>query len=104
MTDEEYDTIIYDNLVRILLAMESQKDMSCQYGDNTLPFDAHIQQLRTYIEQAGEYAIAYESIVATLESMPFTLSGAVAVYLLEVGLLMRYKTSRDKDRLFDCRD
>ena len=62
-----------------------------------------MRQLHEYISVAGEYGIAYESIIATLEQIPFTLSAAVAIKLLEVGLIMQYKTDRPQDKMFDMR-
>jgi hypothetical protein len=39
-----------------------------------------------------------------LESYPFKISGPAAIKLLEVGLLMGYKTERPEDALFDNRE
>lgn len=38
-----------------------------------------------------------------LETLPFRLSGAAAVKLLEVGLLFGFKTERHQDARFDVR-
>ena len=51
----------------------------------------------------NEFGIAYESIVATIEYHPFTLSSRAAVGLLEVALLLGFKTEREEDKAFDRR-
>jgi hypothetical protein len=61
-----------------------------------------MKQIREFVE-VGEYGIAYESMVADIEALPFVLSGKAAVSLLELGLLFGYKTDRDEDREFDRR-
>lgn len=68
-----------------------------------MSFDEEMEQIREYIEDAGEYAIAYESLVANLEQVPFVISGKAAIGLLEVGLVMGYKTEVDHDAMFDRR-
>jgi hypothetical protein len=62
-----------------------------------------MRQIQEYIEVAGEYEIAYETIVASISEHPFTLSGTSAIALLEVGLMLGYKTGRTQDKIFDCR-
>lgn len=61
-----------------------------------------MKQIREFVE-VGEYGIAYESMVAHLEALPFVLSGKAAVSLLELGLLFGFKTEREEDREFDRR-
>lgn len=55
------------------------------------------------IDAHGEYGIAYESLVALLESEDLPLRSASAVKLLEVGLLFGFKTDRPDDMKFDLR-
>jgi hypothetical protein len=50
-----------------------------------------------------EYGLAYEVLVWMLQSQPFRISGFAAVKLLEVALLLGYKTTRDEDAMFDIR-
>lgn len=90
-------------LERILDELTRQSDVSASYPPDTLPFDEEMKQVREYIDVGGEYGIAYESLVATIESHPFVLSGKAAISLLELGLLFGYKTGLDEDRVFDRR-
>lgn len=99
----DHATIVARNLGSVLDEMESQTEVGKLYPPELMSFDEQMEQLRQYIEYAGEYAVAYESIVATLEEIPFVLSGPAAIKLLEVGLLMRYKTGRPEDSEFDNR-
>jgi hypothetical protein len=62
-----------------------------------------MKQIFEYIDLAGEYEVAYEILMATVEAYPFLLSGKAAVCLLELGLLFGYKTERKEDDLFDRR-
>jgi hypothetical protein len=87
-------------LRRILDELERQADVSAAYRADALSFSDEMAQIREYIEVAGEYGAAYESLVATIESHPFVLSGKAAVSLLEVGLLLGYKTDRNEDKEF----
>jgi hypothetical protein len=59
--------------------------------------------LDEYINYANEYGIAYESIVAMLETEQLEVSGRAAIALLEVALLLGYKTDQDKDKIYDLR-
>lgn len=65
--------------------------------------EEQLEQIREWIEDANEYEIAYELIVCLLEQFQFQLSGGAAVKLLEVGLLMRFKTDKAEDEEFDFR-
>jgi hypothetical protein len=90
-------------LASVLAEVEKQESLAASYPPNLLPFDDEMKQIHEWIEIAGEYGIAYESIVATIEALPFVLSGKAAVSLLEVGLLLGYKTHRKEDSVFDRR-
>lgn len=89
-------------LLRVLDEVEPQVEVEAVYPPNLLPFGDEMKQIREFIE-FGEYGIAYESMVADIEALPFVLSGKAAVSLLELGLLLGYKTDRDEDREFDRR-
>ena len=56
-----------------------------------------------YINYANEYGIAYEIMIGILESEPVKVSGLAAVKMLEVTLLLGYKTEKEEDRIFDLR-
>jgi hypothetical protein len=85
-------TEIETRLLFILHELESQKNVSLTYSENTLSFNDEMKQIHEFIEFANEYGLAYETIVAAIESHPFILSGKAAIALLEVGLLFGYKT------------
>ena len=70
----------------------------------TMSHKAEMDLIREFICVGGEYGLAYDYIIANLEQAPFVLSSKAALALLESGLLLKYKTSLDKDRLFDLRD
>ena len=103
MGDEQLDNIVQSRLMRVLQELQMQPELATHYPDNRLSFQDQMEQIREYVADAGEYGIAYESIVANLEQVPFTLSAEAAVKLLEVGLIMRYKTERPEDQIFDMR-
>ena len=95
--------LIEANLLAVLAELRQQSDVGNAFPPELLSFAEQVEQLREWIEDAGEYGIAYESLVATLEGFPFQLSGRAAVKLLEAGLLMRFKTGRPQDAQFDRR-
>ena len=96
-------TLIENKLSLIIDELVAQREVGSTYESSELPYDDEMEQLREYVGIANEYGIAYEGIVATLEKHNFVLSGHSAVRLLEVGLLMRYKTERTEDSQFDLR-
>jgi hypothetical protein len=102
--DESLRTEIKLRLLRVLAELEKQESVADAYPPSVLPFADEMEQIREWVETAGEYEIAYESIVATIGAYPFVLSGAAAVSLLELGLLLGYKTDRKQDSLFDRRE
>jgi hypothetical protein len=95
--------LIETNLSFILNEMENQPEVAQHYPPATLSYEAQMAQIREFIEMAAEYGLAYEYISSALESFPFTLSGKAAVRLLEVGLLVKYKSELDIDKRFDHR-
>lgn len=97
------DQIVQDRLRALLEEIKKQESLSGHFGGETQSFDEEMEQIREYIEEAGEYAIAYECLVTNLEQVPFVVSGKAAVRLLEVGLVMGYKTEIDHDAMFDRR-
>jgi hypothetical protein len=94
---------IKERLRRLLSEMREQSQLASYFGGESLSFEEEMEQIREFIEDAGEYGIAYESIVSALEDIPFKISGKAAVNLLEVGLLLGYKTEKPSDRPFDRR-
>lgn len=95
--------LIEEKLLALLNEMETQDNLLSYYPDDRLSFAEEMAQIKEFIDVAGEYGLAYESIVANLEQVPFILSGKAAVNLLELGLLMKFKTDREEDAIFDFR-
>ena len=95
--------IIEHNLLVILDEVRPQVDVGKTFPIDIQGFDEQIEQIREYIEDAGECEIAYEVLVAMIEQFPFKLSGKAAIRLLEVGLLLQFKTDRPEDSQFDTR-
>lgn len=96
-------TIIDNNLSFILDEMKTQPGVAHSYSADELQYVEHMEQIREFIVDAGEYGLAYEYIVVALQSLPFMLSGKASVKLLEVGLLMRFKSEMEDDKNFDMR-
>jgi hypothetical protein len=90
-------------LLRVLTELEKQEGVSSSYPSGVLAFVDEMKQIHEYIEIAGEYGIAYETLVATIEAHPFVLSSRAVISLLELGLLFGYKTDRKEDSRFDRR-
>jgi len=95
--------IIERNLLAVLSEVENQPAVGELFPSELMSYAEQIEFLHELIEHAGEYAIAYESLVCLLENYPFQISSNVAVKLLEVGLLMQYKTERHEDLRFNTR-
>ena len=96
--------MIIERLSRVLGEMRMQKSQVEEYyPPEGISFEDEVAQLDEFLGPANEFGAAYECIVANLEAAPFTLSSAAALALLEVGLLMRYKTDRQEDGAFDFR-
>jgi hypothetical protein len=102
MTLLDLDELVRSNLEYVLLELERQSNLAHCYPDERLSFKDEMLQIREYIG-VGEYNLAYESILVNLEQVPFTVSGLAAIKLLEVGLVMGYKTERSEDQAFDMR-
>jgi hypothetical protein len=90
-------------LLKVLDEVAVQHAVGDSFPAGQMPFIDEVAQIRDWIVSHGEYGIAYESLVATLERWPFILTGPTAVLLLEIGLLMRFKTEREEDREYDSR-
>lgn len=102
MTYPQYK-IIENNLLFVLEELEKQTEVAKSYPQTVLSYKDQMAQIREFIDIAGEYGLAYESIVGALELFPFKVTGAAAVKLLEIALLMGFKTEREEDKLFDRR-
>ena len=104
MNDTKRESMIEDRPIRVLAEMQAQREVaSSHYPADRMPFDEEMAQIAEFIGPAGEFGMAYESIICSLETIPFTLSGGGTVALIEAALLMSYKTDRDEDSIFDSR-
>jgi len=102
MNKEQRD-VVESRLIMILKEMDVQAEVAESYSDDVLSFSDEMEQVREFIEVAGEYGLAFELMVVALEAHPFILSGRAAVALLELGLIFGYKTDRIEDERFDLR-
>ena len=84
--------LIRDRLRAVLREIKEQPHHSEHFGGASLSFDEEMEQIREYIEDAAEYGVAYESLVASLEQVPFIISVEAAAGFLEAGQLMGYQT------------
>jgi hypothetical protein len=100
---KETHQIIEDNLLNVVNEFEDQIHLGNEVPSDQLSLEEQIVQIREFIELAGECEIAYESIIALLELLPFKLTNTTVIKLIEVSLLMKYKTDRDEDKIFDMR-
>ncbi|AOK07060.1 hypothetical protein KDW55_17985 [Burkholderia sp. AU19243] len=103
MNEISDDALIEGNLNFILNEMRAQPEVSQYYPPDGLTYAEHLAQIGEFIDHAGEYGLAYEYIVGALESIPFRVTGAAAVKLLEVGLLVEFKSESERDKRFDKR-
>lgn len=70
------------NLLALLGEISAQVEVGDLFPAYMQSFSEQIEQLREYIEDAGEYRVAYEVLVSMLEVFPFRLSGKGAIKLL----------------------
>ncbi len=95
--------LVRQNLSVVHQELCKQAAAATNMPPDQMAFDMQMDQIREWIDDVGEYGIAYESLVSLLERHPFQLSGNAAIKLLEVGLLLGYKTEKTPDRPFDRR-
>jgi hypothetical protein len=99
----DHSEMIEAGLLQILGEIEVQREIGDTFPNEMQPFVDQTSQIREFIELAGEYSIAYECLVCLLEFREFKISGPAAIKLLEIGLLLRFKTEREEDREYDNR-
>lgn len=97
------ENTVESKLIKVLDELSVQHTVGNLFPADQMSFIDEVAQIREWIVSHGEYGIAYESLVATLEQFPFTLTGPTAVLLLEIGLTFRFKSEREEDREFDSR-
>ena len=91
---------IEENLGRVLEELRTKKIIS---KPGFLSYEDSLKQLDEWINFVNEYEIAYESIVCLLETETVEISGNAAIRLLEVALLLGYKTDKSEDKAYDLR-
>ena len=96
--------LIERNLSFVLAELGSQSEVASFSPPESLSYQEQIDQLSEWVNDAGEYGLAYENVVSMLESLPFKLSGKAAITLLEVGLIFGFKTESELDKDFDRRE
>lgn len=101
--NKESHRIVENNLLLIMKEISDQPEIFVHFPAEQLSYREWIEQQNEWVQDAGEYGIAYESLISVLEAYPFVLSGIAAVKLLEVGLLFKFKTEDDRDKIFDSR-
>lgn len=95
--------LIEKNLSFVLAELGSQPKVASFFPPESLCYQEQIDQLSVWVNDAGEYGLAYENVVSMLEVFPFKLSAKAAIKLLEVGLIFGFKTELDSDTGFDRR-
>ena len=95
--------IIEGNLFFLVDELRQQSHVASYFHSEMQSFDEQLAQIDEYLTIAGEYGLSYENIVSLLSTFPFKLSGHAAVKLLEVGLLVGFKTEMPEDAIFDRR-
>lgn len=91
-------------LSQIIGEIAVQTDVGSRFPVGMQKFPHQVDQIKEFIDYAGEYALAYEYIICLLEQFPFVLTGQTAVKLLEVGLILQFKTECEEDAEFDSRN
>ncbi|SDD11182.1 hypothetical protein SAMN05216345_10635 [Cupriavidus sp. YR651] len=95
---------IEENLTFIIRELQLQCSGSETWlPDGMMSYAEQVAQIEGFACDAGEYGIAYESMVSLIEAVPVKLSGKAAIKLLEIGLLFGFKTELKEDGDFDRR-
>lgn len=100
----DLDRLVRDNLAAIHSEMSGQRSVASHYPPDQLSFDEEMEQIREYIHDAAEYGLAYELIVLNAQEAPFVFTARAAVMLLELGLVMGFKTTKPEDAVFGSPD
>jgi hypothetical protein len=95
--------LIENNLSFVLAQLGSQPEVASFFPPESLSNQEQIDELSEWLKDAGEYGLVYENVVSMLEMFPFKLSGGAAIKLLEVGLVIGFKTESELDKSFDRR-
>ncbi len=88
-------------LLTIVQELESQPKEKADLKPGIMSFPKQLAQIREWVEDVNEFGLAYELLVCLLENSRLVLSGPAAIALLEVGLILGFKTEREIDKEFD---
>lgn len=80
-------------LTLILQELQSQPEAGVSIPPGEQSLSEQLQCIGEWID-VREFGIAYDTLVALLETCEFRMSGKAAVCLLEVGLFFGFKNSR----------
>jgi hypothetical protein len=97
------NVFVEESLTALLEELESQPEMAIIFPPDILGYEDTLSNIREWLEDDGEYGLAYEVMVSLLERFDFKISGKSAVRLLEVGLYFGYKTDLESDHDLDWR-
>ncbi len=97
------DAEITNRLLMVWRAMEQQPEALLPFAKTNENAKEQLRILLSMIT-CNEPALAYDVIIYSIEGGGFVFSGAVALALLELGLLFGYKTNRDIDAIFKRED
>jgi|SaaInlStandDraft_4_1057021.scaffolds.fasta_scaffold192521_2 hypothetical protein len=100
MNDEKIYEMIIERLKSIHEELASQMYLSRYDKKEFASYKECLDYIPEFID-AYEHGLSYEFTVNILENYPATLSGKNAIYLLELGLLMGFKTEADEDKIFN---
>lgn len=100
---KNHTEVIEKNLLFILNELRGQPEIATHFPPEMQSYDEQLAQIEEYLVYAGEYGLGYEIIVVLLATFPFKLSGLASIKLLEVGLLLGFKTEMPEDIRFDRR-
>ncbi|NIK53764.1 hypothetical protein ABQY74_009465 [Xanthomonas sp. WHRI 7064] len=98
-----YHNLVKKNLYIVISELANQPGVGNSFLKNEMSYVDQINQVMEWVQDAGEYGLAYESIICLLEKYDFTLSGFAVVKLLEVALIFGFKTDLEQDKDFDRR-
>ncbi|MDX3773853.1 hypothetical protein QE250_06995, partial [Chromatiaceae bacterium AAb-1] len=86
------------NLKTVLNEMRKQPLVGSYYPEGSLSYEDDMAQISEYIEVAGEYGIAFDTIISNLKIFPFVLSGSAAAKLVEVAVIFECECSAQESK------
>ncbi|SDJ54726.1 hypothetical protein [Pseudomonas abietaniphila] len=100
---KEKTNVLESNLQMIFNEIKCQGQIGASFPPEMLSFDEQMEQMSEWLFDVGELELFYENLILLLDKYDFRISGSAAIRLLEVGLLMRFKTTLDEDLMFNFR-